>query len=316
MGRNQAIECLRIVAAFGVVWFHSGLDGQLVAYSGLVVFLALSAYFATVAPSTKKHLASDLAIRLFVPWICWFIVYSAVNYFRGLPVLRASNGQISDILVGPAIHLWYLPFILFAVPTIKFVKRWLSPNLFLFAATVLAYLGLLTTIISYSWRLDAPYPQYLFAIAPVATGIVLGMRGQIKFARIAIFMILALSLLLSLTPWSNLGLPYLIGLGVTTLAIEYGDRLVPKTFKIDWLSKCTFGVFLTHPLFLSMAKLITKDPTVAGVLAAYVLSTAFTLLILREAPPMIGQILFGTRARGNRRSHSPFANVNSSALDS
>jgi hypothetical protein len=315
MGRNQAIECLRIAAAFGVVWFHSGLDGKLIAYSGLVVFLALSAYFVTVAPSTKTKTASDLAIRLLVPWVCWFVVYSAINYFRGLPIFRASNGLISDILVGPAMHLWYLPFTFFTIPTIKFVQRRLRPSLFFFVATVLAFLGLLTNIISYSWKLDVPYPQYLFAIAPVATGIVLGMRDQIKFARMAIFIILALSLLLCLTPWSNLCVPYFIGLGITTLAIEYGDRLVPIIFKIDWLSKCTSGVFLTHPLFLSLAKLITNNPTVAGVVAAYLLSTASTFLILREAPPMIGQILFGRVERGKRGSHSPFANVNSGALN-
>src|SRR5208282_6276121 len=110
-----------------------------------------------------------------------------------------------------------------------------------------ACIFLFTSPIWSSWRLEAPLPQYLFAIVPMASGIAMGMRAQIKFARFAILGILALSLLLCLNPSSiyGEGEPYLVGLGVAALVIEYGDRLVPETFNIGWLSKCMFGVFLT-----------------------------------------------------------------------
>ena len=60
------VEFLRIIAALGIVWFHSGLDvGRDIAYSGLVVFLIFSSYFAV--KSNKEYSVLSRASRFLIP---------------------------------------------------------------------------------------------------------------------------------------------------------------------------------------------------------------------------------------------------------
>ena len=43
--RRQWVEALRVVAAFGIVWYHAQIPtGHAVSYAGLSAFLAISLY--------------------------------------------------------------------------------------------------------------------------------------------------------------------------------------------------------------------------------------------------------------------------------
>lgn len=67
---KSEIELFRIFSALGIVWFHSGVGiGRDVAYGGLIFFVIVAAYFATV--STRSHSLVERVERLMVPYFLW-----------------------------------------------------------------------------------------------------------------------------------------------------------------------------------------------------------------------------------------------------
>lgn len=57
---RQDIEILRVLSAFGIVWFHSGAPGRAFAYSGLVIFIILSVY---LSQHGNQHISTRFRIR-------------------------------------------------------------------------------------------------------------------------------------------------------------------------------------------------------------------------------------------------------------
>jgi hypothetical protein len=266
MKRNQAIECLRIVSAFGIVWFHSGLVGHAFAYSGLIVFLILAAYYATTAIPTQEKDFNDRVVRLIFPWAFWFVIYAIANIVR----------------------IW-------ALTAIHFMKGRLPAPVLAYGAAAATCLFLLTAVTWANWEIGVPGPQYLSAIAPMLAGVSLAFFRTVRGAAAAFILILVLSFFLCFTSVSSIGLAYLLGLAGAAFALQYGSLLVPKALDVPWLSNCMFGVYLVHSLFLSLEKLVMVRVTAPGVVAAFLLSTGLTWSILRSAPSFAGIIMFGSK---------------------
>ncbi len=110
---RQDIEFLRILGAAGVVWFHLGISAQEIGYGGLVLFIALGAYFSIV---TSGRLSSQFfvkrAVRILIPWLFWVFIFGLINIVRGYPAFPKGDSTSAAILIGPSVHLWYLPFAL------------------------------------------------------------------------------------------------------------------------------------------------------------------------------------------------------------
>lgn len=111
--RNDTIELLRVVAACGVIWFHMETTPfKSVGYSGLVFFLIVSVVFQMGAAERGlwHGFFRRRASRLLVPWAAWFVIYGLLNLVKGKVLFPYSSGIVPDILAGPWIGLWYLPF--------------------------------------------------------------------------------------------------------------------------------------------------------------------------------------------------------------
>ncbi len=67
--RNGFVDYCRLVAAAGIVWYHSGAPGQLIGYAGLPFFLVLLALPTRSSPS-------DRARRLLVLFAVWSLIYA------------------------------------------------------------------------------------------------------------------------------------------------------------------------------------------------------------------------------------------------
>jgi len=113
--RNYNVDRLRILATFGIVWFHTvGIPGRHVAYAGLAIFIMLSfAYVTLRSPmATSAAILSERFKRLLLPWAFWWLIYLAAK--MGKSVLSntpfSADIDLGWILAGPSIHLWYLPF--------------------------------------------------------------------------------------------------------------------------------------------------------------------------------------------------------------
>lgn len=114
MARNVALDHARLVAAFGIVWFHAGAPGAWAGYAALPFFLMVLVVLALpgAARTGFGPFARGRAVRLLGPWAIWSGVYGGLKLaeagLTGRPL--ASEFAPHMLLTGPAIHLWFLPF--------------------------------------------------------------------------------------------------------------------------------------------------------------------------------------------------------------
>lgn len=91
MEKRQDIEIIRIICAFGIVWFHTSEIGKDIAYSALSIFIIISMYFSS--KTTLKNITIlNRAKRLLIPWMFWFLFYGVINIVRQTPFIDTSKG--------------------------------------------------------------------------------------------------------------------------------------------------------------------------------------------------------------------------------
>ena len=242
---RQDIEILRVLSAFGIVWFHSGAPGREVAYSGLVVFLVLSVYL-----SQKGYQNISRARRLLAPWSIWFLVYGLIRLLTQKPIVPLDNGVIAGVLSGPSSHLWYLPFIFVLLVIIDSVRMKLSPS-------SLAWTGYaFATVALFSWgRLSVPsspsgYPwmQHGHAMTGISIGIFMmnyNALPQWLAPYLTLTLLIASASAISIKGY---GIPYTVGISLSALVLLSQEREIK--LNVRPLSKCTLGIYLIHPLIL------------------------------------------------------------------
>lgn len=255
MEKRQEIELLRVVSAFGIVWFHCSAFGKDIAYSGLIVFLILSMYFSANSNSKPKPF-SERSKRLLIPWVLWLLFYGALHVILKKPFMRTNNGLVAGVLAGTSIHLWYMPFIFMAITLFDQVKKYI-------ASQPLAYICALIIVFIFSmtgfWRpwsssLGSPWGQYVHALNGVFIGVFFANCGAIPKPVIVGFISLMLTTVaLSSLTVPGVGEPYLIGIIITAIT------LLPRWnfhsgLKFNGLSDCTLGIYMTHPFWLLVFK--------------------------------------------------------------
>lgn len=289
MRRRQDIELLRILGCFGVVWIHARAGDYQAASAGLVVFLMLSISLSGQAGGADWPTLRRRGARLLVPWLIWFVIYASVNALSGKPIIAMEHGLAAGIMAGPSIHLWYVPFIFICLVTLDLVRN-RAPGLLLSMTC-----GTLATAVIAStslWRypsLEMGYPlaQWTFSLAAVLFGAFLLYSNHAPTpARI----ILVFSFLICaywMIPYRNIGLPYFLGsiASVVVTSKKFANFL---PFDITYLSQNTFGIYLSHMLFVN---LLVKVSTIRGPLlpiTAFLASAVF-VLSLRKALPRLAR---------------------------
>jgi hypothetical protein len=255
--RVQAIELLRILAAYGIVAFHSGAAHHNLAYSGLIIFLVLSPMLDLQFNRGRVRSFSSLVRSLLVPWAFWMVIYGLVNLATHRPFIQ---GTLS-ILSGTSLHLWYLPYIFVVLVFLNLMKArpWASAVLFwsstFGAATLLATVTFWRPI-SLTWIL--PIPQWIHAAAPVLVGVVFGLMSTMGRGRAIAVVILAIALVIAdLAMLPGIGLPYTVGIGATALVALFGSRLLPPSWTVQPVAACMLGVYLCHALVLKIVQTLT-----------------------------------------------------------
>ena len=282
--RNQAIEGLRVLAAFAIVAFHAQGEGYRWFYSGLVVFLFLSAMFA-MAPASRERRPRELALRLLVPFAFWSVVYGALNLALGRP-LFVQDHPASILLAGTSFHLWFLPFIALVLAVLGVLRKIGRPAL---VCVALAFAGgtLLASAplwFEHIWQFAIPFPQWLRALPAVLLGAATGLLVQSGSARQAALLAMIAGVALSLlAPLDGFTLPYALGLGVTALAVA-APRIVSRGFNLQPLSDNMLGVYCVHIIGLGVAARLVERGSMAQVVLAFVLSLAGVWLARRLVP--------------------------------
>ncbi len=250
--RND-IELVRVFAAFGVVWFHTGVTGHHIGYAGLIVFIILSLY---LSGSGGQKTIYQRANRLLVPWAIWFAIYAASRVASGKPPVDMGLSFVEAVLLGSRSHLWYLPFILFALVCADIMVKTMNHAILAALSAVAACVMLLTAGL---WREPSiaagqPWAQYWHAGAAVFTGLYL--YTMVSLPRIVRPTVLVVIMLCAATSWTmpGMGIPYVIGLAIAGL-IAFNPwpgaiRSQPP------LAQYTLGIYLAHPLVLTVMALI------------------------------------------------------------
>jgi hypothetical protein len=248
------LELIRIVSAFGIVWFHSGIDSKRdVAYSGLVFFVVLSAYFATT--SKKEHKISERVLKFLVPYFIWSALYALFNLIRGVDIFPENYSIINATLASTSIHLWYLPFIFFCILAIDAAKEHCSKNIMGLFSGIAALVFIATAPEWKSLSYMPPWGQYAHALPAFLVGIFLGCFGEIKrFLRnVILFGIYAAVMVMLAKGVSGIGVTYSIGL-TTCLLFLKKDSIIGRSNAIYTLSTATFGVYLIHIITLFVVR--------------------------------------------------------------
>jgi len=284
MQKRHDIELLRVVSAFGIVWFHAEAIGRVYSYGGLIVFLMLSTYFAGCrALSDSNHLLYR-AKRLLLPWFFWFIVYGIINFFIGKSIVPIDNGIIAGVLSGPNIHLWFLPFIFVCLVTFDYVRMCFELENIGLASALLAIVILLSTPL---WRFESiqlgyPYAQYAHALAGVLLGIFFSCYKSVSLNSLLLLSLLVAAIV-SLYFDSGVGIPYLIGISVGCILLSHQSKM--RYLKgVQIISPLMFGVYLLHPLILK--SLIYFSPHLGLMLPVitFILSTIMIWLLNKYCP--------------------------------
>lgn len=278
MSRRLDIEACRLLAAMGIVWFHAQAPASAWAYGGLVFFITLTVWLGQSGAPVQAlpSLWRQRAARLLLPWLLWVALYGAVNRLLGLPFWPASPHPALSVLAGPSIHLWYLPFVFFALAAADAVRRCWPPRTVLIAAAGGASALALWPALWRSHSLQAPYPllQWADGLLPVLHGLLLAIVSPRAAAQgagsagasprwNAVVWAFAPPCLAGLAWWLGLDAgfgPALMLGGGTAAALAlappgWTSRLASWALRwphaaraVQWSAAQTFGTYLAHSL--------------------------------------------------------------------
>ena len=180
--RNGSLDYAKLIAACGIVWFHTHAPGAAYGYAGLGFFVILLVLFTT--PATLRlgfaAFARSRAIRLLGPWLACCVFYGALKLAEiwVTPATFATEFAPFMWLTGPALHLWFLPFAFVAglglYPLLRGVVRMSQ----LARLPLVAGFGLLG-LLALAWdpALPAPLAQWAYALPALCFALTLVCAG-------------------------------------------------------------------------------------------------------------------------------------------
>lgn len=284
--RNQAIEALRIIAAYGIVAFHSGARFHDVAYSGLVVFLILSPMADVRFNLHRVRSVGHLARILMIPWLFWWVVYGIRNIAIH-KVFLATPYPLVGVLYGTSPHLWFMPYIFMVMVLLNVIKNRVSARILFWIFTV-ATATLLATVTAWrpptlTWEL--PLPQWMHALPAVCIGIVLGLSGRVGKAAIISWLVIATTLLVAVyAQLPGISIPYTVGIVLMGIVSSPLAIRLSKKWSVQPVSDCMLGVFLTHMLWLQIFSRMVGTGTYLTVSLTFVVALVTVFSARRMIP--------------------------------
>lgn len=263
--RNGFVDYCRLVAAFGIVWFHTEAPGYRVAYTGLPFFLVL------LALPSRMSLA-DRARRLLLPLLIWSVVYALFRAWNAAEQGQALFGWWKPWmpLVGTSIHLWFLPFaflVALVAPALRasrLVLLW--PVL---AAGLLSWVGETSV-----W----PWYQWSFGVIPVLCGF-----AFLQSRSLSVISLAATYIVLEMFRPSPDNLVIIGGSLLGFAAMSVTMRRSPLS---DWCARIAIWVYLGHALAVVQLRTSGVEGFTLALLSclwALVLAVCIDLVLQRRA---------------------------------
>jgi hypothetical protein len=232
--RNGLVDYGRFVAALGIVWFHTQVLGDRVAYIALPFFLVL------LTMPSGATLASR-AERLMVPFVVWSAIFAIVHVVFAVKYHMPALGwwDWNMLLTGTWIHLWFLPFAFIAA----ILAPWFQHPLASLGAALLTA----TLLVLYGTPDLVPFGQWSFGVIPVLVGFGFFSWGW----RLAVTTLIGSWLILHFGRPSPDNLTILVGTG---LALGILSFRLPATPVSNWCARLSIWIYLAHPLVILLGQ--------------------------------------------------------------
>ncbi|OED49396.1 hypothetical protein AB838_06890 [Rhodobacteraceae bacterium (ex Bugula neritina AB1)] len=251
MHRNGTLDYARLLAAFGIVFFHVGTTGAAIGYAALPFFLLLLVVLSLpgAARLSFPDYVKGRVQRLLLPWLIWSGVYGGLKlaelWVTGAPF--RSEFAPHMLLTGPALHLWFLPFAFatcLALYPLAHLARRTGPE-----SLVLMMLGcgLAVLLLRQEVSLPAPFAQWLYALPAVCVGIALALVWGRMHTMLLILTGFTCAALLS---GAHQGLLQIVlaACGLILCLVWH----LPASRGAQLAGTLSLGVYLAHPLVLSV----------------------------------------------------------------
>jgi peptidoglycan/LPS O-acetylase OafA/YrhL len=301
---RPAIDVARLVAAALIVCFHTP-NGPLKQYTigGLAFFVLLTFCLQTISESRSgSYSLSKRAARLLVPWVVWSLVYGILKAVRHQPLGMDILHDPSRLLVGPRIHLWYLPFAFLGGIAVHALLRLTQRSsdgarVFLLCAMAIALGWIEPTL---RGKLPIPFDQWLYSVPLIPLGVAIGLAQRQTAARLAWQFILVLIVTVLLARHCHAP-SYLIAVPALCLCI------LPRSADLRplrWLANLSLGIYLAHPAtFLLLYKYTPHAPWYVFAALGIVASAIVTAAIC--AVPRLGALALGNAPRPRQQASAP-----------
>jgi len=297
--RIANIDRLRVLAAIGIIWFHTeNAPYRHIAYAGLPIFLLIFCSLLTShegVGSTREFLKRRWN-RLLTPWLFWSAVYGvcrlAEAFCTGDVESLRSMLSAETFLAGTSIHLWYLPYAFLWGLIIHALNRRMSHlgTEALIALSTAAGMALLAIHATGMWTdLPRPLPQWEFGLAAIPLGVAVGKcrvipsRDRQRLLLVGIALIVAVEC--QVLHWLGFGAAVVShGIAVVLVCLAYGWEIRGGAV-IRSLAPLAFGVYLIHPL---VGHALRRIPGISGsyglVILLTVSASALATLIVMRTP--------------------------------
>lgn len=291
IGNLSTLGMLRFVAAFGIVWGHvmAQHPSRDVFYFSITIFLALTFY---LTPSTRPSSGDGRTynkyrryFRLLLPWLFWCAVFKVVYAYQHRDIVALfSVTDPYSLLIGPSIHLWYLPFTVIGLWLLSHLSASVSTR----ESVIWASIGLAAISAVAYWLHDLhvlpdPFSQWAGSTGAALFGFLIGRSRPLGASIVPLALFTGLASLYWI--FGDGGWPpyVLVGILVFFAAINFKSS-IPYAKKLGVIS---FGIYLIHPLVMWVwfRLLPSTSGEVSGAIAVFVLS-ALATLALRKIPIM------------------------------
>lgn len=279
--RNGTLDMARFLGAVGIVWFHAGAPGREIGYAALPMFTTVLIYLGLRSRrvGTFSEVVVARARRLLGPWAVWSAIYAGAKVTGAVVTGADPAEEIArwSLLVGPSLHLWFLPFAFVASLATWAAWRLLASRSGAFAMTAagVAATACLSFLAVDCASFGTPFAQWVFVAPNVAIGFSLAVAGDRAATATTlaglVAVVFAVTTLMGAAPDAG---PRQWALGAAAAAILLRTPSTPVT---AWLGDAALGIYLTHPLFIAAWRALVGEHDSAG--AATVIAGASVLAV-------------------------------------
>lgn len=254
-------------------------------YVALSLFVVLTGFLSlrSLARGGVRRFWLGRLLRFVLPWLVWVALYRLLDVVRARDVTLLWT--VTDpwwLLIGPAVHLWFLPFVVIFSPLVVVALALVTSarRVWLAAAACLP-LALGAVWLHDAGTLPQPLVQWAFALTPLLYGLLSALGHHHRAVAAPLVFVAAVGGIAGFG-WGSLAAPFMLSAALLFEAFWRADlRWSPATS----LGRLAFGIYLIHPVaMLVWFKLGgAVAPAQVGALAVFAMA-ALATVVLRQSP--------------------------------